>query len=85
MIDAQGFSTFASSVSALLAFGWLLRSRSLPLIPDVLGERETLVYSPPHATDYTTSVSPVSPFPALDIAKMSSLIAESPHQRAFCV
>lgn len=46
VIDAQGFFTFASSVSILLAFGWLLRSRPLPLIPDVLGERETVVYGP---------------------------------------
>lgn len=33
-------------------------------------------------TDYTTSVSPTSPFLALKIAKMSSLIAESHHGRS---
>lgn len=35
----------------------------------------------PCATDHTTSVSPASPFLALKIAKMNSLIAESPHGR----
>lgn len=39
----------------------------------------------PRAIDYTTSISLVSPFPALKIPKMSSLIAESPHQRDCCV
>lgn len=53
--------------------------KPLSLIPDVLREMKTLVYSPPPETDYTTSVSPASPFSDLKIAKTSPLIAELPH------